>query len=187
MNGPVTTPTINQGRKSSHGGAIAGGVIGGLAALVLVGIGALILRKRLRARGDQGYSEYHRVSAAGPIVSEFGGKPNIRLYVRRSFTLLTSFLTDTFRTRTIHPPFPPLSMPQVRRTLLRILMVVIPVSLNCKKLDNGLFFLYPGVRVALRSASIICRLVVPRILGAGVDEILPVCTRFLLGYFIFVC
>lgn len=79
MTGPTSTST-GQARRLLNLGAIIGGVIGGLAALAMIGVGVWIfLRKRAIAREDPHYT---RVSTGAPT-SENGKQPSqLRLYVK---------------------------------------------------------------------------------------------------------
>jgi len=91
MVNPTTTSTgqedNNQTKKSSNVGAIVGGVIGGLAFLAAVGIGAwMFLRRRANPRIDEDYPDYPRYSD-GPLMAEQNMPPSqMRLYV--SFVVL---------------------------------------------------------------------------------------------------
>ncbi|KAF9791940.1 hypothetical protein BJ322DRAFT_1026298 [Thelephora terrestris] len=60
----------NGGKKSSHVGAIVGGVIGGLAALAVIGATWMFLRKRAAAHGDGDYPDYTKVYPGGVSSSE---------------------------------------------------------------------------------------------------------------------
>ena len=80
-------PTGQGIQKSSSTGAIVGGVIGGLGALVLIGVGACIFRRRAMARRDQVYPEDIGVYTDAPA-SEHGTLPSqLRPYVRLFATL----------------------------------------------------------------------------------------------------
>lgn len=172
-----TSLFTNPSKKSSNKGAIAGGVIGGLAALAAIGIGAWIfLRKRAMARSDQGYSDYTRVSLGAPMSEhEQKSQPSqqLRLYVRL-FVVLSSFHSDChFRTPTIHPPsLPKLTTNQADNTRQHRAMVVILVSRSCEKLNKILGL---GTRAAFLS-GIIYWSVVPHMLRASTHVILPVFT-----------
>jgi hypothetical protein len=81
---PTSTST-SQGdnKKKSNAGAIAGGVIGGLAALAVIGVGVwFFLRKRATRQGDGDYSDYTRVSTGAPMSEPGVQSSNLRLYVR---------------------------------------------------------------------------------------------------------
>jgi hypothetical protein len=68
------------GKSSSHTGAIVGGVVGGVAALALIGLAVLLLLRRRKnhanhttlppgvAEGEQKYEQYSHVSSPPPAV-----------------------------------------------------------------------------------------------------------------------
>ena len=81
MNGQQNS---DQGKSPSNVGAIAGGVIGGLAFLAIVGFLALVLRRRRASKGAISYSrpddiEHPSTSTARPSGTR---PPEMRLYVR---------------------------------------------------------------------------------------------------------
>ena len=85
-------------------GAIVGGVIGGLAFLGAVGVGAWVFLRRRAARRNHGYAEagdtnhqdYPKYSP-GPVMSENGMQPSqMRLYVSL-FILLSGLYFDRHR------------------------------------------------------------------------------------------
>ena len=83
-----TQGSDNGGKTPSHVGAIVGGVIGGLAALAVTGVGAWIfLRKRATVHGDGGYPDYTKVSTAPPTSENEIPPSHPRLYVRLSIIL----------------------------------------------------------------------------------------------------
>ena len=73
----------NQTGNSSHTGAIAGGVVGGLLGLAVIGAGVWIfLRKRAKARAGLGYPDYTSVATGAPVSDQGHITPSSqRLYV----------------------------------------------------------------------------------------------------------
>jgi len=143
---PTSTSTgqdnNNQTKKPSSVGAIVGGVIGGLAFLAAVGVGAWIfLRRRAPARNDEDYPDHPRHSADA-LMSEYGMQPSqMRLYVRFSSSCPAPFLTDLHRTRTTHPPSPAtVTTKQAGYTRPQPTGVITQAPRNCEQL--GRVFVY---------------------------------------------
>ena len=99
----------DQGKSSSNVGAIAGGVIGGLAFLAAAGFVALVIRRRRASRGVINYSrpdDVEHPSTSASIAHASGVRPpEMRLYVGFFFLPLNSpsdLRTD--RIRLTHSP-----------------------------------------------------------------------------------
>jgi len=80
--GPSPTQESNNGgRKPSHVGAIVGGVIGGLAALTVAGVGTWIFRrKRATVHSDGDHPDYTKVSTDPPTSEQEIPPSHPRLY-----------------------------------------------------------------------------------------------------------
>ena len=140
--------------KTSNVGAIAGGVIGGLAALGVIGIGVWLFLRR-RAVGHKG-GDYSRVSTGAPV-SEHGKQPSqLRLYVR-VFIVLSGLRSDRIcRTHLTHQPIPPtLTTNPAGLTRPRPTTVITPAlgsyeNFNC----TILLFLRLGTQVTYTSLAV---------------------------------
>ncbi|KAK7052731.1 hypothetical protein R3P38DRAFT_2763069 [Favolaschia claudopus] len=72
---PSASPSSSTGHANSHTGAIAGGVIGGLAAVLLLGLAAVVLRRRRRNRDGQ--LEAPRPYQEQPTMAAYGTAPTL--------------------------------------------------------------------------------------------------------------
>ena len=132
----------NQTGNSSHTGAIAGGVVGGLLGLAVIGAGVWIfLRKRAKARAGLGYPDYTSVATGAPVSDQGQITPSSqRLYVSLFVFHPARVLTDIHRTRPIHQRFPVTpTTRQVGHTRLNQIGDITAVSRNCERPGNALF------------------------------------------------